>query len=110
MSTSNTDGSGLFVVTRNTSNLEEMYRNGTQVYDFTRAPCAALPSGNYVHILNRNSDVDTDLPSTRQVSMAFMGSELTQAEVTTLTNAFETYMDSNGSGYGEYCNFTKASS
>jgi len=49
-------------------------------------------------VLARNNAGTPEKFSTKQLSLFFAGDGLTSGEITILTNAAETYMDSNGKG------------
>ena len=91
-----TDGSGMYILTRTASNAKALYRNGLPIASGTHAS-VALPNYN-IYILGANSDGSPSYYRADNVSMSFVGSGLTQADVNSITNRFETRMDYHGKG------------
>jgi hypothetical protein len=90
-----TDSRGLWVMQReNDAANVKLYRNGSNV-DTEADASTGIPSSTTVNVGARGAGYDK---STRQFSCFFLGSHLTTGEITTVTNAIEAYMDSNGKG------------
>lgn len=92
---SNSDSTGFHVAARD-ANAKKAYRNGSLVINATVAPIALL--NHDIYILCRNSSGSPANYHASQISLFFAGANLTQSDVTILTNAIETYMDANGKG------------
>jgi hypothetical protein len=92
----NTAGYGMFIGSRTASNVTNGYRNssiGTTKID------ESVSMYSYTHyILAGHRSAGATQFSTQQVSLAFTGRGVAQAEVTTITNTFEALMDANGKG------------
>lgn len=91
-----TDSSGMFICQRTASNALAAYRNKVEQFSGSTAS-GILPNYDW-SVCGVNDDGTTDQLSTRQVSFAWIGASLTSDERTVLTDAVETYMDSNGKG------------
>jgi len=89
-------GAGLYIGSRTASNVTNGYTNG--VVGTTKTDLS-VSMYNYTHyILAAHRSVGATQYSTQQVSFAFAGRGLVQAEVTVIKNAFEAFMDANGKG------------
>lgn len=78
-----TDGSGHFIGARRASNDIEIYRNGASLSQSGLLASQTVPSLEF-YIGARNNNGTAGVFSSRQLSMATIGSGLTDAEVTTL--------------------------
>jgi len=92
----NTDSRGMFVISRETNNIVRVYRNKAQIID--AAVASSIIPNKEMYILCYNNNGVADFLSTKQVSFYAAGAKLLQADVNSLTDAFEVYMDSNGKG------------
>jgi hypothetical protein len=91
-----TDSRGMFIASRTGSAVIKLYINGSEVANETTASSALINIEMYVLAFNNSGTAaNFDL---HQVAFYFAGSGLTGTDVTNLTNAFETYMDSNSKG------------
>lgn len=88
------DSLGLYVAVRVEAPNKLVYKNKTQ---YTNAVASTSIPNENIYVLGHNVG-GLGLPSTKQTSLAFIGGGLTQTDVNNLTDAFETYMDSNGRG------------
>ena len=91
------DSRGLYIVNRTNSSTQSVYRNGTLVKEDASKSTADVPT-NDIWVMTYNNNGSPGTFSSKQFSMLFAGSSLTQSDVTILTNAFEAYMDSNSKG------------
>lgn len=92
----NTDSRGCYIATRGTANNQKYYKNGSVI---SSADVASTSVPDFeMYLLCRNNNSVAQSFSESQLSMFFAGSNLAQSEITILTNAIETYMDSNGKG------------
>lgn len=87
---------GFFIVSRNTSTQLVSYKNGEVIS--TKSASSNSINDFEVNILAVNYNGVPSSFSTKQLSFAFIGRQLTSADVVVLTNAIESYMDSNGKG------------
>jgi len=90
------DSLGMHIATRIDANNKRYYKNNVYLGNVVAA-VVSLPTLNY-YILANNINGVASLFSPRQLSCAFWGVSLDLAEIIVLTNAFETYMDSQGTG------------
>jgi hypothetical protein len=84
---------GMTIICRPNSSTLSFFRNGTDLGDVTKAS-TGIPNAK-IYILDRNGDARV---SANQVSCAFAGLNLTNAKISTITTAWETYMDFLGKG------------
>ncbi len=96
MAPANTNSAGLFAIERTASNATEVFRNASSLGTDNDAS-SSLPNED-VYILARNNNGTNADESGNQVSVWGAGASLSTGEHTTLRNAIETYMDSNGKG------------
>ena len=80
------DANGMYILTRDNAANYTVYRNGSSLYTAADASSAVT------------AGVLTTGTTGTQLSCFGVGSSLTSGNVTTLTNAFEAWMDSNGKG------------
>lgn len=86
---------GMHIGTRYNSTSEKWYINKSNYYTNTNRNSTGVKKGN-MYILCYNSA--NKYFSTKQLSFVYVGRSLNQEEVTILTDAFKSYMDSNGKG------------
>jgi len=91
-----TEAAGMKIACRTSSTAITHYINKSGA-STTRASTAKSNANMYVLARNSN-DVVADNFIDRQISLFFAGSGFTQTNVNNLTDAIETYMDSNGKG------------
>ena len=89
---SNTGTAAFWIAVRTASDAEVLYKNGSSVKTTTRVSTSLPPQPVYFNTNNGVSAGDW------QISFGFMGAALDQTDVTVITNAVETYMDSNSKG------------
>jgi hypothetical protein len=95
-SAANADARGLFISSRLSATEFTLYKNKVGTL-FTRNSAAIV--NMEFHILAGINNAGAIAETSRsQLSMAFFGGGLTQANVDCLTDAFEVYMDFNGKG------------
>jgi hypothetical protein len=94
--TANTDSRGMFTGVRADSANHILYIN--KVADQQAAASVALVDGIMIVLASANSAGTAQNLSSKQISFFFAGKALSAAKVTILTDAIETYMDSNGKG------------
>jgi len=87
---------GMFITNRRLATTMDFYVNKTSLGPVIKG-VTAIPN-NPFYILAHNHAGLASLFSTKQISMGFFGASLSQSEVNTLTDSFETYMDFNGKG------------
>ena len=92
----NTDGRGMYVLSRLDATDNDLYRNKIKIYD--GSDNSVIPPDLNVYVLARNLDGSPDVHTTRQISMFFAGGGFTQTDVNNKTDAFETAMDALGKG------------
>ena len=92
-----TNSSGLFVGNRTSSTKIDLWHNKVKIVDQQTVASNGL-SAEELFSSCYNSDGAATAHSTRQMSMVFAGSHMTQADVESLTDAFEVYMDFLGKG------------
>ena len=85
----------MHIGTRYNSTSEKWYINKSNYYTNTNINSTGVKNGN-MYILCYNNY--TKYFSTKQLSFVYVGRSLNQEEVTILTDAFKSYMDSNGKG------------
>jgi len=90
------DSLGMHIATRIDANNKRYYKNNVYLGNVVAA-VNTFPNADY-YILAMNTGAGANTFSPRQLSMAFCGASLDLAEITILTNAFEAYMDSQGTG------------
>lgn len=90
------DSTGFFITSRRSNILTDVYKNKS-IITTDNISSSVLPNG-YVFILGINLNGTIGLSSTRQQSFFFMSKVLSSSDITALTNAIESYMDSNGKG------------
>jgi hypothetical protein len=90
------NSSGMWVASRTASNVLKLYRNKVAEINVTTAS-TGVPNDE-IYILCLNNEGTAGFFSTKELSMAFIGEGLSAEDVTSLTDAFEVYMDSNGKG------------
>jgi len=93
---SNTDSRGFFYSERTASNSMEFFRNDSSLGTDSTASSGRPNVDLYACAQNNNGSPGNF--STRQISVIGFGGALTSGQQTTLMNAIETYMDSNGKG------------
>ena len=93
---SSPDSRGFFIANRLNSNDNDLFRNKTKILDASTASFA-ITSATW-RILGWNNGGALANPTTKQISLQYTGAGLSQSEVDTFTDAFETYMDYNGKG------------
>lgn len=92
-------GIGMFVVTNpNTPSTNNLYINGLYVATNSTTIFTYNLSSLEFYVLAYNNNGSVGLPSTNQISVAFIGGGLSDEEVEKITNCIEWYMDSNGKG------------
>jgi len=92
----NADSRGMYVLIRIASNIRATYKNKVSKANDTEVSTGVVNLNLYT--LAKNLDGAASDFSTRQISMAFAGSGLSTDDITSITDAFEVYMDSNGKG------------
>ncbi len=92
----NTDSRGMFIGSREASNIIRTYKNKVQLTDESDAS-VAVPSLD-IYSLARNNDDTADIFSTKQLSMVYAGDKFTQTNVNNFTDAFEVAMDALSTG------------
>ena len=101
----NTNGGGTAVITdtlgficanRVINTHQEAYLNKVRVANIAQGS-VAIPAGDF-YMLGVNLNGALSNPSTRQLSMGFVGGGLTQTDVNNFVDAIETYMDFLGKG------------
>jgi hypothetical protein len=93
----NTDSKGLYIVNRDSSVTNQIYKNKSLISSPNTAS-TGLPGQSFWVCNAYRSPPFAAVPTTKQTSMAFTGGSLGQTDVNNLTDAFETYMDYNGKG------------
>lgn len=91
---SNTDGSGLWIIQRTASNAIALYQDNTERN--TDIDASAALSSRDVILLARDDEGSFSSYAANQISMFFTASSLTSGDRTAITNGFATYMTSNG--------------
>ena len=91
-----TDSRGMWIINRVISTSAVYYRN-KGVFKVGSTASTGLIDLDF-YLLGYNSNGAPAALSTKQISMFFTGGGLTQGDIDNLTNAFETYMDSNSKG------------
>jgi hypothetical protein len=91
----NTDARGLHIQNRTGASATEIFKNGASV-DTDSVASVSVPADD-IYICCQNNGGPAQY-STKQVAVVFAGGGLTIGDVTAITNAIETYMDSNGKG------------
>jgi len=84
--------SGLFIASRHNSTTLELYRNGIPLETWTNSTTDGLPNQD-VTILKTLAGY-----SDSQISIAFFGSDLSDADASAINTIIETYMDAIGKG------------
>lgn len=87
---------GLFIVNKLVSADNDLYRNGSRIADDSDVGTSVVDYNMYV--LAQNGSGSPLQEATNQVSLFFCGQGLSSTEISDITNAVETYMDSNGKG------------
>lgn len=87
---------GLFIASRKNASSFDIYQNGIKLENVSSESTALSEFNLFISALN-NADSAVGF-SIRQASFAFVSKGLTYAESLSLTNAFESYMGSNGKG------------
>lgn len=90
------DSRGMWIATRVNATDADLFRNKVKVIDGTLASTSIANSVTF--ILARSNTGTPSVYSTKQISMAFMGSGFTQQNIDDLTDAFEIYADAKGFG------------
>lgn len=88
------DSRGMFIADRTAVNVAHGYNNRAKSKVITTN--ATAPNNRDWYILCRNYQGNPNSFSVRQISLAFAGKGLGQAGVDVISDAFETYMGSNG--------------
>ena len=91
-----TGGSGMIIATRTASNVKKLYRNKSLRTTKTTASIGIPTSSFFIGASNNDGAPAYFRPD--QVSLAFMGGGLEQANVDNITDAFEVAMDALGKG------------
>jgi hypothetical protein len=91
------NSSGLWVFNRISSTQIDVYRNGSKIGVTLTSNSAVLSTISY-YLGSRHNTGASTVWSDREYAMLGFGGTLTSGEITILTNAIETYMDSNGQG------------
>ena len=92
----NANTQGFYVLNRPANNEQDVYRNGSNIKDGVAAS-TSRPNNN-MYVLCTNDDGSPLAYSTIQASLFYAGASLSPAEIATMTNLIEAYMDSNGKG------------
>lgn len=92
----NDDSRGFYVANRVLSTHQDLYKNGTRIINDATSSNGLATIDVFVLAFN-NAGAAGDF-STKQISVAFAGKGMSQTAVTTITDAIEGYMDSNGKG------------
>jgi len=95
-SVSNAAAPGMYIASRTAVSTGAGYKNKAAVITIANASTGLTANNLYVLAYNNNGSQQYN--TLRQVSMAYAGGGMTQADINSLTNAFEVYMDSNGKG------------
>lgn len=90
-------GSGLFTITRNNSTQKQLHKNKTSESAVT-ANSSTISSGNIFILARDLVGTGADRLSVRQISMFYIAKGLSQANVYSIVDAFEAYMDANSKG------------
>lgn len=93
---SNADTRGLFVFTRTGANVQVAYKNKVALVNGVAASNGIPNVDMYIGAYNNNGVMAGSCQ--KQIAMFFAGGGMTQTDVNSLTDRFETYMDSNGKG------------
>lgn len=91
----NTDSRGVFITTRVDGTNQDAYKN--KVKSTSAQASSGIPDIDF-YVLARNNNGAAGDFCTKQGSLFFAGAGLTQANVNTITDAFETRMDTLGKG------------
>jgi len=94
MDVANADSRGMYITNRNSSTTRQIYRNSI---DLLGANNASTAISNYKFTIGA-CPTPVGGFSARQYAFAFAGQSLSAAQVISVTNAIETYMDANGKG------------
>lgn len=92
----NTNSLGFYIANRVLSTHQEMWKNKVRIINAAQAS-SGMPTIDF-YVLAWNNMSVPGLFANKQISMGFCGGGLTQSNIENLTDAFETYMDSNGKG------------
>lgn len=95
-SVGNSDSRGMYISARLNANDQDLYRNKIKIIDGSDAS-TGVPNED-MFILGQGNVGAVQDPTTRQLSVAFAGAGLTQADVDIITDAFELRMDTLGKG------------
>ena len=95
-SVTNADSRGFYIANRTASNVQDLYKNKSKIKAATNAS-VGIPNQDVFLFARNNNGTPTEF-STKQLSMTFLASGLTQGNIDNITDAFEVYMDSNGKG------------
>ena len=95
-SAANTDSRGMFIANRVLSTEQDLWKNKVRIVNGTRGT-NGVPNMGIVALAN-NANGSIGQFSTKQLSMVFAGSGLTQTDINNLTDRFETRMDALGKG------------
>lgn len=93
----NTDSRGMYVVTRDGENTNQIYKNKSLLAS-PNTQSINKPSARIYICKDARIAPPVVESSSKQVSMFFAGASLSQADVDNFTDIFEIYMDSNGKG------------
>jgi len=97
ISAANIDSRGMFHTQRTASNALELFKNGVSLVAGVNASTGLSTYPFFVLASSNGILVPVNI-CTKQISLFYAGGVFSQPEITTFTNAFETYMDSNGKG------------
>jgi hypothetical protein len=92
----NTDSTGMYVITRNNANSLIVYRNKVSVFNQAKTS-DAVPSFN-IYIGCVNSSGTAAAFSAKQISLLSLSKGVSSANSDVFTDVFEAYMDSNSKG------------
>jgi len=93
----NTSADGFWALSRTGASTVDAYRNTIDVQTSTRAS-VGLPNTYSIYFLAVNNKGSSTNNSTDEISMGYISSGLSAAEVSTFTDIFEAYMDSLSKG------------
>lgn len=92
-----TGSTGFYIMRRDSSSQVDLWKNGSEIGANKTANSAARINQE-MELLCLNNAGTRGSFSDEEISLFFAGAALSDAEITTLTNAFEAYMDSNSKG------------
>lgn len=88
---------GMYIGSRTANNIQKLYVNKTAKVNGTEITIT-IPDQNVCILALLKNDGNPDYFENDQISYCFLGSGMTQDNVDDDTDAFESYMDSNGKG------------